>query len=124
MHGVETGGVAGVYDLLGGCGIEPCRRLDGQDEHGLVAERKLERPCRVTDRNDGFVGARRQAEAYTGAGLIDNPHFFVFDRYGIGGADAHTRQARDAQLRVDPEIHDDSGLGARELWDWGGNLGG
>src|SRR5256885_11482989 len=80
-------------------------RLDSEDEHGLAAEREFQRPCRVTDGNDGFVGACRQAEADAGAGLVHNPDSFAFDRDGIGGADAHTRQARDAQLGVDSKIH-------------------
>ncbi len=105
MDGVEAGRVTGVHDLFGRCGIEPRRRFHRQDEHGLVAERELQRPCRVTDGNDGFVGARRQAEAHTHAGLVHNPDFLVFDRYGIGGADAYACQARDAQLRVDFKIH-------------------
>src|SRR5205807_9812245 len=40
-----------------------------------------------------------------GAGLVHKPDSFAFDRDGIGGADAHTRQARDAQLGVDSKIH-------------------
>ncbi len=80
-----------------------------------MAERELQRPCRVTDGNDGFVGACRQAEAHTHAGLVHNPDFFVFDRYGVGGADAHTRQARDAQLRVDSKIHWSSGRALETL---------
>jgi len=115
MHGIETRGVTGVYDLLGRCRIEPGRRLDGQDEHGVTRERELERPGRVTYGNDGFVGARGQAEAHTHAGLVYNPHLFIFDRYGIGGADAHTRQARDAQLRVDSKIHWSSGRALETL---------
>ncbi len=116
MHDAETGRVTGVDDLFGSGRIEPGRRLDRQDEDGVVAEGKLQRPCRVTDGNDGFMGARRQAEADTHAGLVHNPDFFVFDRYGIGGADAHTRQARDAQLRVDPEIHEHSGRALENSW--------
>src|SRR5947208_481584 len=122
MHHPETGGVAGVDDLLRRRRIEPGRRLDRQDEHSLVAERELQRPCRVTDGNDGFVGACGQAEAHTHAGLVHNPDLLVFDRYGIGGADAHTCQARDAQLRVDSEIHWSSGR-AREALGWGFRAG-
>jgi len=120
----EAGRVAGVDDLLGRRRIEPRGRFDRQDEDGLVAEGELQRPCRVTDGNDGFMGTCRQAEAHTRAGLVHNPDSFVFDRYSVGGADAHTCQARDAQLRVDPEIHDGLRPGRERALGLGRNLGG
>ncbi len=122
MHGAETGSVASVYDLLGRCRIEPGSRFDGEDQHGLVAERELQRPCRVTDGNDGVVGARRQAETDTRARLVHNPDFLILDRYGIRGAHAYTCQARDAPLRVDFEMHAHSGW-ALESFESGVGLG-
>ena len=86
MHRSETSGVACVYDLFGGGGIEVGGRFDGEYEYGVAGERELEGAGRIADGDDGFVGAGWQAEADAGAGLIHDPDFFVFHRDRIGGA--------------------------------------
>ncbi len=121
MHDGETRGVAGVYDLLGGGGIEIGGRFDGQDEYGIARQRELEGAGRIADGDDGFVGAGRQTEADAGAGFIHNPDFLIFDRDRIGGAHPYAGKACDTQLRVDSKIHASSGraLEALLLGSWG-----
>ncbi len=60
MYCGETRGVAGVYDLFGGGGIEIGGRFDGEYEYGIPRERELEGVGRIADGDDGFVRTGRQ----------------------------------------------------------------
>src|SRR6266498_1909896 len=115
VHRAESYGVACVYDLFRGRGIEPGGRLDRQDEHRFAAQREFERAGGVADGDDGFVGTGGHTQAHASAGLVDNPDLLLFDRYGIRRADAHAGQARDAQLRIDSKIHTNSGRALESL---------
>jgi len=115
MHRGETRCITGVYDLFGGRGIEPGGRLDREDQNGVAGEREFQGAGGIADGDDGFVGAGRQAEANASAGLIYNPDFLIFHRDRIRGADAHAGKTRDAQLRVDSEIHASSGRALETL---------
>jgi hypothetical protein len=105
--GPEAGGVAAVDDLLGGGREEVGDRLGAQDQDPVALGGDGKSPPDLAVYLDSCVGASREALPAADACLIvDSEQQRIVHRHrdGVGGTDANTSQAPDAELGVNYEV--------------------